>query len=57
MKTLKQFIPLRSKSQSKNIACYEAYVRGYKEAENKYKKQLRKIEIELKQKTKPWLLK
>ena len=31
MLSLKQFTPFRSKSQSKNIACYEGYVRGYQE--------------------------
>ena len=52
MKTLKEFIPFRSKSSSKNMSCYQGYLMGYKEAEKKFKAEIK----ELKEKTKPkWL--
>ena len=55
MMTFDQFKPLRSKSSSKNISCYEAYCRGYKEAQKKYEDKLKQLDQELKIKTKPWV--
>ena len=55
MKTLKEFIPLRSKVRSKNLSCYYAYLAGYKECEDKYKQALKELENKFKKVSQPWL--